>query len=161
MKINFFNAENNNRLFNEIVFDRNTTTQSFSTGTYYFLFEGHLNANAGPTTILNINSNYGPELEDYKDIWVYNTQVNIDLSNGGKLLSLVPDQSSTIKAMTLTDNSVTINTVNNSTIIVCGKGHSFNGGNVSQMPLMSYKTNSGSQIISTNDRCHIVYMEPK
>jgi hypothetical protein len=162
MKIQHFKSDAKQELFGEVRFDQNTDTQYFRTNTYYFLIEGTLDVYSDHVKAYTLSSNYdSAEFEDYKDVWIYDTEYTLDLTNSSKLVAFTPEEPINVKVLKLENNTVTVNTNDNSTVLVCGSPHSFNGGNTIPMQVMVYKTNLGSQTVSTEGLCHVIYIEPK
>ena len=101
-------------------------------------------------------------MQDYADVWNYDTEFSvIHMTKGSKLALVSSDVPSTVKALTLNSGSVNIESKDNSNIIVIGGNYKFNSGNTIDRYSYMHSINSGTQTISTESICHIIYVEPK
>ena len=111
---------------------------------------------------------------DYLDCWagMYNTPIQIEIPNNTKALRFIIDDDMfhplSVKALTISDSSVNINT-NNDTIVIVVGNHTINGI-PNERPIVHYRvmddgsantSPSGAMAISTPDICNVVYIEKR
>jgi len=103
---------------------------------------------------------------------MYNTPIQIEIPNNTKALRFIIDDDMfhplSVKALTISDSSVNINT-NNDTIVIVVGNHTINGI-PNERPIFHYRvmddgsantSPSGAMAISTPDICNVVYIEKR
>ena len=146
---------------NTVLLDTSSNRDRFFANTFYILTEGTMVGYFSGTKLFEVSADYDSTYQDYKDIWIHNLDFDsVFINDNGKFAAITPDVPSLCKVVKLENNSISIETKDNSSIIVFGE-HSYNGSNTTNLSSVTRSTNSGIQSISTNATCHVVYIEPK
>ena len=128
-------------------------------------------------TVIPGNLYDSSEFVDYQDIlsnW-NNSPIDLIIDHPTTMLRFCIDDDTfpplSVKALTVSNSEVNINTNNDTIVIVIGK-HSFNGKDVGERKIIHYRImdqdqdsanviHSGIATISTPETCRVVYIEKK
>lgn len=147
---------------------------TFNFNRYYLVLDGSISIRKRQEPVVTISSNYqSSSFVGYQDLWgpFRNEPLTVIAEDNCKLLSFAISGSasaSSVKALTISNTSVDINTEDDSCVIVVGE-HEIDG--VSKSPYYriggpepnvlgtSVKLAPGTLAIKTSSKCHIVYIK--
>lgn len=145
-----------------------SSNQRFFPNKFYILIDGTIEAYSNDKKVFETSVNYDSTLQDYKDVWVYDTSYDyVKIDHNGKFIVIEPQAPSICKVLKLENSSFTIETTSNSSILIVGENSSNLQNCVAGLKsanTSAYHYNCegpGTQVISTNSTCHIIYIEPK